>query len=385
MSEPFQPATDPDDTGTTQLRIPVRTPHGASVPGGTWVHSLRVVEGIEIGRRYRLGEQPMTIGRRSSNQLVIPDSEVSSEHCMVHATGADRTLEVLDRGSTNGTFVDGRRVRRPARLADGGLLQIGRHVLVHECRTLSEMEHAEHADRELERARRYVESLLPAPIREGPVRTAWFFRPSATLGGDAFGTLRIDGQRFAGYVIDVTGHGVGVAMHTVSLMNVLRQRALPDTDLADPAQVLNRLNGMFQMDDHDGLCFTMWYGVYDAATRQLAYASAGHHPALLGPPGRTCWRRLGTRSLPLGTLLDTCYRAERTEVSAGSELHLFSDGLFEVTGIDGRIWGYDDVIPFIDALEPGDDAPARLYAAVRSAVGGAPLDDDCSIVTVTFP
>jgi len=44
--------------------------------------------------------------------------------------------------------------------------------------------------------------------------------------------------------------------------------------------VLGRLNAMFQMENHNGMFFTIWYGVYDRAT-ELVYASAGHHPAYL--------------------------------------------------------------------------------------------------------
>ena len=44
-------------------------------------------------------------------------------------------------------------------------------------------------------------------------------------------------------------------------MNVLRQRALPNTDFRDPAQVLHRLNAMFQMESHGGMYFSIWYGV----------------------------------------------------------------------------------------------------------------------------
>lgn len=380
----FSEFPEPDEAGTTQVRISVRPSRAAGVAAADWVHSLRVVEGADIGRRYRVAETPLAIGRRSTSGLVVPDTEVSGQHCSIRSVAGETALEVTDLGSTNGTFAAGRRVRGRARLADGGLLQVGRSVLVHECRSRAEMERAEQTDRDLERARHYVESLLPLPIREGPVRTDWFFRPSATLGGDAFGYFRLDARRFAGYVIDVAGHGVGVAMHTVSLMNVLRQRALRDTDFADPAQVLTRLNAMFQMDEHDGLCFTMWYGVYDTEARSLAYASAGHHPALLHQAGQARLQRLCTRSLPLGALAESVYRAEQVAVAAGGQLFLFSDGLFEVTDRAGRQWSLDDVVPYFDALAPGDDQPAGLYRSIRKAVGDGPLVDDCSIVSVTF-
>ena len=51
-------------------------------------------------------------------------------------------------------------------------------------------------------------------------------------------------------------------MHSVSVLNVLRQRALPVVDFTNPAEVLASLNSRFPTDEHNGLYFTMWYGVY---------------------------------------------------------------------------------------------------------------------------
>lgn len=305
-------------------------------------------------------------------------------HCSVRALPDDDALELTDHGSTNGTFVEGRRIAGVARLPDRAVLQIGRHLLLHEFRPRVEVEQAEQTDRDLERARHYVEALLPAPIASGPVRTEWFFQPSAMLGGDAFGTLRLDDRHFAGYVIDVSGHGAGVAMHTVTVMNVLRQRALPNTDFADPAQVLTRLNAMFQMDAHDGLFLTMWYGVYDLATRRLAYAAAGHHPAYLRAQRGGPLQPLALRQPPVGAAADIGYRAAAVDVAPGARLYLFSDGLFEYTDRARRPCTLADFLPLLEASDPGPGEPERLYQTVRERAVGRPLEDDCSIITVTF-
>ena len=66
----------------------------------------------------------------------------------------------------------------------------------------------------------YVLSLLPAPISSGPVHVDWHFQPSAQLGGDAFGYYWLDPGTFIFYLMDVSGHGVGPAMHSVTVMNV---------------------------------------------------------------------------------------------------------------------------------------------------------------------
>ena len=51
-------------------------------------------------------------------------------------------------------------------------------------------------------------------------------------------------------------------MLAVAVMNVLRQKGLHETDLAQPAEVLRKLNAMFQMETRSSMFFTFWYGVY---------------------------------------------------------------------------------------------------------------------------
>jgi len=69
-----------------------------------------------------------TIGRARRADFVLDAVMVSRLHCRLTASAAGN-LEVLDLTSTNGTFVNGRRVRRSA-LADGDQLRIGRVELV---------------------------------------------------------------------------------------------------------------------------------------------------------------------------------------------------------------------------------------------------------------
>ncbi len=348
-------------------------------------HFLVAVEGSQKGRRLRFGQDPITIGRKMTCEFVLPDAEVSGRHCQVSVLAGEVDAVVIDLQSTNGCFVDGKRVREEGRLPSGGLLQLGANVLKHEYRLESELEQSLELDRDLEKASSYVKALLPAPIRDGPVRTDWFFMPSTKLGGDAFGYQQLDEHCFAGYVVDVSGHGAGAAMHSVSVMNVLRQRALPNTDFRDPAQVLHRLNAMFQMESHGGMYFSIWYGVYEPQTRRLRYSSAGHHPSYLAQPSRQEMVPLQTRNLMIGALPEAKFVSDSVEVQPGSVLYVFSDGVFEVVTKEGTQWGLQDFLPLLRRpAVAGVGEPERLYRAVQEVARPGALDDDFSMLVVTF-
>ena len=240
---------------------------------------LIAIKGAYPLRMHRLGSAAVILGRASGCDLVLTDAQLSRTHCRVQLVGS--TTLVTDLNSTNGTFVNDQLVAQSVVLPVGGYLRIGHQVFQLALRSVREVEAALALDRDLMRASDYVQALLPAPLTAGPALTDWLFVPSARLGGDGFGYVQLDRQKFASYIFDVAGHGTGAAMHSVSIMNLLRNRELSNIDMANPLSVVTALNAIFPMTAHDSLFFTIWYGVYDAASRVLQFCSAGHHPAYL--------------------------------------------------------------------------------------------------------
>jgi sigma-B regulation protein RsbU (phosphoserine phosphatase) len=241
---------------------------------------------------------------------------------------------------------------------------------------------------ELADAAAYVRSLLPAPRSKRPV-TDWHFVPSTQLGGDIFDCFWVDDDRFAIYLIDVCGHGVGAALLSVSAVNVMRARALPDTDFGRPDQVLAGLNDTFQMETQNDMFMTAWYGVYDRTSRTVSYASGGHPPAILvtGPsPAEATVKRLSTGGLVVGAMPGTEYACEHCAVEEAGTLFVYSDGDYEVTrASDGEQWPFDEWVALLG--ESGRDPATRLEAIKQRVVdvqGSEVFDDDFSLLRVVF-
>ena len=346
-------------------------------------HYLVVIGGVGLGRRLRLDATPLTIGRDIQCGLVLASLDVSRRHCRVELKGAE--VIATDLNSTNGTYVDGNRIGGPTALPDGSILEIGQQVMKHERRSTREVQEAQELDRDLEKARSYVLSLLPPPIATSTPQTEWFIVPSARVGGDAFGYDELDDGKFVSFLFDVSGHGIGAAMLSVSILNVLRQRALPGCDFKSPTEVLARLNAMFQMDNHNGMFFTIWYGVYDRQQQRLIYASAGHHPAYLVSADRTKITPLKTEGPLIGVLEEFSVKEGSAEVPENASLHLFSDGVFEVDDEKGRQLGLTSLLPWLQQPPvEGRSEPQRIYQSVREFARSGPLDDDFSYLVVKF-
>lgn len=375
------PADDTDQT-TVITRDMVDAAMSAVVEAS---HFLVPVAGQLPRRPIEVGPTPVTFGRDRRQLVSVHDPDLSRLHFQVSVVDDRVVLE--DMGSTNGTFVnDVRVVATTARvLVQGDEVRAGHQRLRYEHASRQDLAWAARLANDLSVARGYVQALLPDPITTGAIHTTWHFEPSAELGGDAFGYRWLDADAFAFYLLDVSGHGAGSAMHSVAVLNLLRAQDLPDVSLTDPASVLRYLNARFPMEQHSGLFFTMWYGVYRTSDRTLRYASAGHHPAFVVDTTRAGATPLEGSGLMIGALDGAPYTVQETTLPDGASVYLFSDGAFEIDTAAAGMWRLDDLVPHLHApLTPGVSEAERLYALVAATSANATLADDFSMLVLTF-
>ena len=70
-----------------------------------------------------------SLGRTPANQIMLADDRVSRRHATIHAQG-EGEFWLVDLGSRNGTYINGRRVNQPSRLRHGDTIQVGAFQLV---------------------------------------------------------------------------------------------------------------------------------------------------------------------------------------------------------------------------------------------------------------
>jgi hypothetical protein len=118
------PAQDDDDTLIT--RIDLEQPESPTLVL-TLKPLLHVQKGPNAGKFFEVSLDTATsIGRAKGNDIVLGDSAVSSQHCRIRPGGG--VYEIIDLKSTNGTFLNERRINRE-KLSAGDLIKIGESVL----------------------------------------------------------------------------------------------------------------------------------------------------------------------------------------------------------------------------------------------------------------
>lgn len=233
-----------------------------------------------------------------------------------------------------------------------------------------------------------IKSMLPLPM-DNEIKTSWVHESSMQLGGDAFDYWWVDDQHFAIYLLDVCGHGVGVgpALLSIAVANVMRARALPNTDFSDPIQVLKALNQAFPMEEHKGMFFTIWYGVYNKITRQMVYASGGHPPAIMITETLkgTSVFQLRTQGFVIGGMPETKFTSASCHVEKFSKLYIFSDGVYEIKKSDDTMLELSEFITVLSQPSlPGVSDVARIREYAQGLNGPGPFADDFSLIQILF-
>ena len=126
---------------------------------GDKFHCLRRLDGEDQETSYVVTPAGLSVGRSSPADIIVAGVGVSRAHCLVELA-ADQ-LRVTDLNSTNGTYIDNKRVERSANFAVGSVLRIGNVSFEHEVRSRGELE--QHQPAALEREVRASQSRHARP------------------------------------------------------------------------------------------------------------------------------------------------------------------------------------------------------------------------------
>jgi len=237
---------------------------------------------------------------------------------------------------------------------------------------------------DLDKASIYVNSLLPDEIDTACLKINWKIVPSAKLGGDSFGYHWIDDEHLAFYMLDVTGHGVGAALHTVSVLNMLKFETLHNTDFRIPHEVLHGLNQVFRMTGPESLFFTMWYLVFNCSSYELSFAGAGHPPLILFDENGM-QEMLFSQNTMIGVDDQIEFHSDVHKIRHETSVYMYTDGAYEVHMPDGSMMDIEDLAATLTKYQnkPGDEIH-KLYQSLLDLNDGNKLEDDFTMMKISF-
>lgn len=206
---------------------------------------------------------------------------------------------------------------------------------------IRELTRQERMQRELEIAHQVQESFLPRRMPQmAGVEIAAMCLAAQDVGGDYYDFVELGDGRLGVAVGDVSGKGIQAAFYMTLTKGFLQTLC---RDLASPAEVLRRLNGLFYENAPRGTFISMIYGVLDVHERTFTFARAGHNPVILKrspsqvpdlvqPAGMAI-------GLTAGPRFDTSIEETTLHLRTGDVLVLYTDGFSEATNMAREQYG----------------------------------------------
>jgi serine phosphatase RsbU (regulator of sigma subunit) len=281
-------------------------------------------------------EQRKILGRSETAEIRLDHASVSRQHCSFWFE--NEACWVEDKGSTNGTFVNGIKIAKE-QIRPGDTIVVGRFELVVEEKdrvqaTLdlpdAPVSHAPLADQRAEE--RHLAAIIHQRLT--PTRRMSLpgmvvdvvYQPSGNLGGDCFECFELE-NRWIMSVFDPMTHGVKAAMNSMLLRAELQRWV---TLTAHPGRCLQWINSELTQLGINDLYVTATVAAWFPRTQTLVYAAAGEHPPLILRDGAVLNLGENAGGMPLGVTPTEQYSENIMHLKPDDRVFFFTDGVGEV-------------------------------------------------------
>lgn len=229
------------------------------------------------------------------------------------------------------------------------------------------------------------QTLLPPalPTIEG-LSLASHYHPASSrrVGGDFYDVFALGDNRWAFFIGDVEGHGVGAAVATSLIRYTLRSAAL---HYRDPTEGLEELNSvLLRQFDPRRFC-TVLFGTMEPHTDnqgfRITMATGGHPPALLlDPASGKAYAVRSSEGMLVGMLRNVIFDACDFNLRRGQTLLLYTDGIVEARrGADP--FDQDSLAGF--AAERARLGASGLIGEIATLVPKLAPEDDVALLAFT--
>jgi len=237
------------------------------------------------------------------------------------------------------------------------------------------------AHTEIKLAGEIHQALVPSIVlRIGEFDLHGISKPSGEVGGDLVDVVT-EGNRWFGYVADVSGHGVPAGVLMAMVKSAVRMHWAQGQSASSLMEPLNSVIRAVRAQD---MFVTCAYLQSDGGT-SLRFSLAGHLPILHFQAANGTVAERSVLNLPLGLFANPTFETAEIQCSPGDVLVILTDGLTEVFDRKETELGLE---PLKRALresgsEPLEQIALRLQSVAREH--GPPSDDQTMLIVRRLP
>jgi serine phosphatase RsbU (regulator of sigma subunit) len=253
---------------------------------------------------------------------------------------------------------------------------------------LSEAIENERYKEELEIAKRVQGSLLPEIlIKNEDFDISAFTKAAAEVGGDYYDTYRIDENRVALIIGDVSGKGTSAAFHMSQMKGIFQ--SLVQLDLPPKKFIGVANHALGNCLDRTSFITTSFF-VIDQTRKEIEFTRAGHCPTLIYEAENDEVVYLEDSGLGLGILRDDQFEqyidVNRRPYKPGDIVLLYTDGITEAKNVNNEEFGFQRLKEYLQ--NHSGESPAEIERGVLKTLtefcGTKPPDDDFTLLIIKF-
>jgi serine phosphatase RsbU (regulator of sigma subunit) len=216
-----------------------------------------------------------------------------------------------------------------------------------------------HMSREWIMARQIQQQLLPASLPDDALLCiAASCSPSRSVSGDFYDCIPVDDVRCCVAIADACGKGLPAALMAMQIQAVLKFGLRETTDLTS---ILGSLNTHLTRYTPADKFATMLIGIFDKASHDFTWASAGHHaPILVKRDGSIEFLKQGDCALGMSEI--SKFHTSHIRMHPGDSLVLYTDGVTEAMNARKIFYGEKRLKASI--LRHRHENPSEMLGAV---------------------
>ena len=202
--------------------------------------------------------------------------------------------------------------------------------------------------------------------------------PAKAVGGDLYDFFIRDEKLFF-CIGDVSGKGVPASLVMAVSRSLFRNTA---AHTVEPQLMVKGINESLSERNETNMFVTLFVGVLDLQTFTLDYCNAGHDSPVMIADGEATMLPCDS-NIPAGVMSGWEFTRQQTQMTAGSTIFLYTDGLNEAEDSRHQQFGMTRVVQTAKTTE---NTPQQLIAsmteAVRQFVGQAEQSDDLTMLAI---
>lgn len=261
-------------------------------------------------------------------------------------------------------------------------------ISVENFRLINEAIENERYQEELKIAKRVQQALLPSDLEHnGKFDICAYSVAADEVGGDYYDLLKLEEEKYALIIGDVSGKGTSAAFHMSQMKGIFH--SLSQLNL-NPKDFLVHANSALSRCLEKTSFITTSFYLIDTSKNQIQFSRAGHCPSLFYCKQDGTTEYFQNKGLGLGILRNSDFhkyvQVNELNYSEGDVLVLYTDGITEATNSNGEEFGYDRLKRSLE--KSSHQAPTQIKEGIikdlYDFLGTTDLNDDYTVVILKF-